>query len=210
MINGSQLNKICPSIKGERAIKIAALLDNICPKYGIDTAGIFHEFIANALEESWEFGHLAENLNYSAKRMTVVWPSRFPNIGLAKPYEYNPKALAEKVYGGRMGNVNKGDGYMFRGSGPMQLTGRDMFLLFTIFYNKTFGKNKSITEVAELLRTDLEIGIHSACWLFAIVKGLIPLAKQDNLKAIVYRINGGYTAMAERTAYYERAKRYIV
>ena len=40
------LSSIAPTINGERAVKIAAGLDIICPKYGIDNADKFHEFIA--------------------------------------------------------------------------------------------------------------------------------------------------------------------
>ena len=133
MITAEQLNKICPSIKGQRAVVIANLLDTICPKYGISNADIFHEFIANVLEESWEFGKLEENLNYRAERLVQVWPGRFPGIKTAEPYAHNPKKLADKVYGNRMGNSHPGDGWLYRGSGCIQLTGRDNFLLFTLF-----------------------------------------------------------------------------
>lgn len=68
-----------------------------------------------------------ENLNYSAKRLTQVWPGRFPNLASAQPYANNPQKLANKVYGGRMGNINPNDGWLFRGRGLPQITGRDNY-----------------------------------------------------------------------------------
>ncbi|MCY1745057.1 hypothetical protein [Ensifer sp. SL37] len=52
---------------------------------------------------------VTENLYYSAERLTQVWPSRFPTIASAKPFARNPRKLANKVYGGRMGNTAPDD-----------------------------------------------------------------------------------------------------
>ncbi|WP_104663406.1 hypothetical protein [Ensifer adhaerens] len=67
---------------------------------------------------------LEENLNYSARRLTQVWPARFPTLASAEPYAGNPRKLANRVYGGRLGNVEGDDGWAFRGRGLAQITGR--------------------------------------------------------------------------------------
>jgi predicted chitinase len=82
--------------------------------------------------------------------------------------------------------------------------------MFTLWYNKKFNANISVVAMAGMLRTDIEMGIHSACWFFAIAKKLIDLAISDDFKAIVKRINGGYVNLSKRTAYYEKAKKIIV
>ena len=213
IFTGEILHKICPSIKIDRANLIADLHVKVCPLYKINTADIFHEFLANELEESGQFSIFTENLYYTtAKQLCNVWPSRFPTLESAQPYLRNPMKLAQKVYDGRadLGNTKPGDGWLLRGSGPMQITGRKNITDFTNHYNNMFNTTYTPVEMAERLRTDLEIGIHGACWVFAIAKNLIQLAIDDNLKAIVKKINGGYTGLVSRTAFYNLAKKYIV
>ena len=211
-ITAKQMTALCPEITGQRAEKIAAAFAAICPLYGIDQPTIFHEYISNVMEESGHMSSFEENLNYRAERMIQVWPSRFKTVAEARLYEHNPQKLAGKVYDNRkdLGNCQPGDGWLFRGGGPIQLTGRLLFTLFTEYYNKTFKKSYTVNQVATLLRTDLEMGIHSACWVFAIAKKLIPFAIKDDMKAIVLRLNGGYTNMDLRTALYEKAKKIFV
>ena len=67
----------------------------------------------------------SENLNYSAKRITQVWPRI--TLAIANTLANNPTALGNYVYGPTM-NASLGngpsDGYKYRGRGLNQLTGR--------------------------------------------------------------------------------------
>jgi putative chitinase len=54
----------------------------------------------------------------------AVWPHRVPSLEATDGFAHNPEALANKVYGGRMGNVEPDDGWRFRGRTPIMLTGR--------------------------------------------------------------------------------------
>lgn len=71
---------------------------------------------------------VVENLNYrSASRIREVWPTRFPTTAAAQMYVGKPEALANKVYGTRMGNLGGNDGWIYRGRGFVQITGRDNY-----------------------------------------------------------------------------------
>lgn len=76
-----------------------------------------------------------EDLHYkSAERIREVWPSRFPTVASARPYVKNARALAIKVYGGRLGNAPapSSDGWDYRGDGLPQLTGKGNFAKFGV------------------------------------------------------------------------------
>ena len=179
--------------------------------YGINTSDILHEFLANVAHESAEFTRYEENLNYSAKRLMVVWPSRFKTLSVAQQYERNAPKLAEFVYGNRrdLGNIKPGDGWIFRGSGAIQTTGRGNTTKFTDYVRKHFGIDKTPEQMAVAMRTSDEMAIHSACYFFAIAKNLIQLAIDDNLTLIAKRINGGYIGMNDRVKYYKLCVKYI-
>ena len=71
---------------------------------------------------------VSENLNYtSTARIRAVWPSRFPTVASAESFVRNPRGLANKVYGGRMGNTGPDDGWLYRGRTLVQLTGKDNY-----------------------------------------------------------------------------------
>lgn len=213
LITPDQFKKICPNLNSKRIDVLVPLINKVCPEYGIDTADIFHEFFANLLEESGCFLRYEENLTYTTpERLMQVWPRRFKTRDSAIPFTNNPKALAMLVYGKRqeLGNLSREDGWLFRGAGPIQITGRGNFTAFAAWMNQKYLLKKDPEKWAELLRTSDEYGLHSACWIFAIAFKLIDEAERDEMKTIVKRINGGLTNYPIREKYYELAKKYIV
>ena len=119
------------SISAKQVEGVEAILDE-AERRG---TSLFHlaAILAEAAHETGEkMQPVSENLNYSAQRLTQVWPKRFPTIASAKPYANNPQRLANKVYGGRLGNVDPNDGWLFRGRGLAQITGRENYARFGI------------------------------------------------------------------------------
>jgi putative chitinase len=180
----------------------AALIE-ILPKYGINTPRRVAHFISQCAHESNNFRSLEENLNYSADALTRVFP-RYFGAGKrdAAQYARNPEKIANYVYmdqfrTAKMGNVNEGDGWRFRGRGLKQLTGRDNYT--------RFGKSVGMTaeQAAEYVATE-KGAIESACWFWDTNK-LNTIADTDDVVLMTRRINGGNIGLEDRQQRYNRA-----
>ena len=215
-ITGDILREVCTELSTDHANNLANISNNLCLKYGIDTPTVYQDFVANVAHESGEFSIKKESLVYThPQRIVDVWPTRFSLTGLnnkadANLYVNNPKALANLVYGGRMGNIQQDDGFNFVGGGFAQITGRDAYTMFTNFINNRDKTKFTITQTAKLVQSDDLWAFDSAFWFFAIFKNLEELATQDNFRLLVKRWNGGFIGLEERQKYYELAKKYIV
>jgi putative chitinase len=199
---GEALSRLWPSgdvkIAGLRAGIIAAA-PAIFAKYQIAAPLLVAHVMAQISHECGAGSEVVENLNYSAGRMMQVWPSRFPTIASAKPYANNRRALANKVYNGRMGNaVGSDDGWNFRGRGASQTTGREGYMRLA----KATGLD--VVNHPELVndpRYFLECGVADfiAC-------GCLPFAKADDVLNVTRRLNGGTIGLAQRQAWLAKWK----
>ena len=165
-------------------------LNQVFVKYDIDTPKRQAAFIGQCSYESANFTNLQENLNYSAQRLMQVWPSRFPYIIAAEPYAHNPEKLANFVYAGRMGNLEDGDGYTYRGRGLIQITGREMYAKC----GNALGID--LIDNPDLLLTP-EYATLSAAWFWN-KHGLNTLADVQEYGTMTRRINGGITGLDDR------------
>ena len=93
------IKKVAPRARQDYVDALVGGAD-LFEKYDCNTEMRQAHFLANALHETGGFTIVRENMNYTAKRIGQVWPSR-PE---AKKYGGNPQGLANCVYNGRMGN----------------------------------------------------------------------------------------------------------
>ena len=103
-------------------------LANACvvhlPAYGVDQSVTrLADFLAQTANETGGYRVFVENLNYSSEALVRTWPTRFTPASAATVAR-KPELIASRVYDGRMGNTQPGDGWAFRGRGMLQLTGR--------------------------------------------------------------------------------------
>ncbi len=91
------------------------------------------EFLGNMLHETNMLRNVIENLNYSAPRIRELGLLYGPKSRWAAAARQaddlagQPEALAEVLYSGRFGNVNPGDGWLYRGRGIPQITFHDNY-----------------------------------------------------------------------------------
>lgn len=204
MIDAATLRKIAPSLTAARAEEISAIIRKKCGEYGITNKEVFRKFLANLVQESGEFGHKVENMNYtSAARIAAVWPSRFTATSAA-PFVRNPRALANQVYNGRMGNhPGTDDGYDFRGGGYIGITGREAYQRYADY------KNMSIEAAREYIQTTEDGALDCAFWFFCVWKKLHNRAATATFRSIVIGINGGTVGIADRERYYALCLKHI-
>ena len=172
-------------------------LNGTFQKYDVNTPKRQAAFIGQCAVESANFTRLQENLNYSAQRLTQVWPSRFPNINMAESYAHNPEKLADFVYAGRMGNLQDGDGWKFHGRGLIQLTGRENYA------NCGSGVGVDLIDNPDLLLTPKYAAL-SAGWFWN-RKQLNLLADSGDIETMTKRINGGTLGLDDRIAKINKA-----
>lgn len=173
----------------------------VLPRFGIDTTVRLAHFLAQVLHETAGLTVLIENLNYSPERLLVVWPSRFPTLEAARPYARNPRALANKVYGGRLGNLTAEDGWIFRGRGLLQITGRSNYQKVT----DVIGVDFTVAPDKVLL-PEHALEVAACMWH---LRSANEAADTDDVAAVTKRINGGVIGLADRALWLEQTREVV-
>lgn len=190
-MNADQLQKLGIDAKWEEP------LNEVFAKYDINTPLRQAAFIGQCQHESGNFKFLKENLNYSAKALMATWPSRFTSMEMALEFERKPEKIANKVYSGRMGNTEDGDGGKYIGRGLIQTTGKENYT--------HCGEALGIDLVAEPeLLEQPKYAALSAGWFWN-KKNLNSLADAKDYKTMTQRINGGTLGLDDRLHHIEKA-----
>lgn len=201
MITAAQFKQLYP--KAQDPESWVAIMIEVFPSYGIDTPQRVAAFLAQCGHETAGWTVFEENLNYSAKGLMVTFKKYFPNAELAAAYARKPQKIANRVYANRMGNgpESSGDGWKFRGRGPIQLTGKSNY---TAFAKDMFVDYDTIIENPEWVTSDREFALMSAIWFWN-RNSLNVLADAGDITELTRRINGGYNGLADRTKHYGEA-----
>jgi len=173
----------------------------VLPKYEINTTERVAAFLAQCGHESAGFTVLQENLNYSASGLASVFKKYF-TTDEAAAYARQPERIANRVYGGRMGNSAEasGEGYKFRGRGIIQLTGKENYTNAS----KAIFNDDTLIKDPDMINKDKKIAVEVACWFWK-KTGLNALADAGDIKGMTKRINGGYIGLDDRIAHYNSA-----
>lgn len=173
------------------------ILNELLPKYSINTPKRIAMFIAQTGHESADYTRLTENLNYSEQGLLLTFPKYFTKF-TAKLYARNPQKIANLVYANRMGNGDEksGDGWKFRGKGILQITGK--------YNHKKFADyiKKPLEETLEYLLTK-QGAVEAACWFWS-VNNLNKCADNSDVTTATKIINGGSKGLQDRLSRYNR------
>jgi putative chitinase len=201
LVTESQLRRLFPAAKDATVKAFAAKSAALFKEYGISEKRLRLEyFLAQIAHETGGLTRSVENLNYTAKRITEIWPTRFPTLASAEPFANNPEKLANKVYANRMGNgpPESGDGYRYRGRGYIQITGKDGYRQTGLRAGlDLLGKPEKAIETEYALR------VACAFWKW---KDLNPLCDVRNFEEVTRRINGGLIGLDDRLAWLKKVR----
>lgn len=172
-----QLDKIFPvAAKAGRNQKFLGPLNELFDKGGVNTINRIAGFLSQVGQETAEFLYVRE---------------LGANSYFAK---YEPGTDIGK----RLGNTQPGDGAKFKGRGLIQVTGRANYTAC----GKALGLD--LINHPELLEQP-EYAVASAGWYWGL-RNINAACDADDIVKITKLVNGGTTHLAERTAYYKKAK----
>ena len=199
MFTPEQLQAIMPKARRSNIDLYCESINDAMEEFSIDEPECQAMFIAQCGHESGYLSAVVENLNYGAKGLMGIFKKYFPNEAIAKQYERRPEMIANRVYGGRMGNGPEatGEGFAYRGRGLIQLTGKDNYT----FFAGSLGI--SVEEASEYLAT-FEGAAQSACWFWE-QNNLNRFADANDVKGLTRAINGGYIGLEDRIKHTEHA-----
>jgi putative chitinase len=201
LVTESQLRRLFPTAKDATVKAFAAKSAALFKEYGISEKRLRLEyFLAQIAHETGGLTRSVENLNYTAKRIAEIWPTRFATQALAEPFANNPEKLANKVYANRMGNgpPESGDGYRYRGRGYIQITGKDG-------YRQTGPRAglDLLSKPEKAIETDHALRVACAFWKW---KDINPLCDIRNFEEVTRRINGGLIGLDDRLAWLKKVR----
>jgi len=206
---------IAANIKQSVAEKWLPYVQQALNRFDITSEKQVAAWIAQTAHESGGYVNLTENLNYSDVGLAGTWPNRFAEIDpstkkpkkdakgfnipnrFAKALHRNPEAIANVVYGGRLGNgpIESGDGWKHRGMGLKQLTGKEN--------HKRCGDALGIDFISNPEKLlEPEYASLSAAW-FWVDKKCGSLADADDFVGLTKRINGGTIGLQDREKRYK-------
>ena len=163
--------------------------------------------MAQAMTETGGFKVLRESMSYSVPRMMQIFGvgnhSAKITAAEAPSLAHNERALSERVYGlgnprkaNELGNTQPGDGFLFRGNGVLQTTGRGAHKRMGQAFGLDFEANPELVTAPEhALKPALKEWSDN---------NLNRFADQNDIRTITKRINGGFNGFEDRKAFFAR------
>jgi len=199
--------------KMDRATLFLPFLQGTCKAYDITSPRRIVGFLSQIGHESAGMSQLQESLNYSVNGLLATFSRRRISVEQANAWgripgrTANQEALANQLYGGtfgleKLGNTRPGDGWLYRGRGLKQLTGRDN-------YNRC-GRAIGEDFINHPDRLLMPVNASLSAGWFWDSKGLNKLADQGDVLAMTKVVNGGVNGLAKRELLWESGMRMYV
>lgn len=138
----------------------AITMSDILNSSTINTPLRISHFLAQCAHESAMFRFTTEGMNYSAEGLRLTFGKYFPTAALRNEYARQPQRIGNRAYANRNGNgpESSGDGYLYRGRGYLQLTGRANYTAYSrdVYGDLRIVQNPSlVAEPSDALKSSI-------------------------------------------------------
>ena len=182
-MTSEQLRAIMPRLSEKRSGELLPFLNAAMAEFAIAAPARAAAFLAQLAHESGELRFMEE-----------IWG---PTDAQRR---YEPVTTLSRA----LGNTEAGDGRLFKGRGPIQLTGRSNY--------RRFGDLLRVDLVADPPRAakpDVAFRIAGLFWSRNGLNELADVATPNAFKEITRRINGGTNGLADREKFYALARQVL-
>jgi len=206
----NQIASLAPHARREYLMAFD-LAGDVLTKYLINATALrVAHFVAQVMHETGGLTILTESLNYSPKGLLDTFGEHRISQADAEKYGRTPEHLADQraianiVYGGEFGRVQLGntapdDGWNLRGTGMLQMTGRESRKRIGAAIGVDLITNPDVAlEPRNLLLCAAEEWNEKGCNVFA---------DRDKIETVTERINGGRIGLASRENWLNRTKK---
>lgn len=201
---------VAPTVKDPERWSVA--MSAACERFSINTVDRISDHLGQTGHESGGFRNLVEGLNYTPKALRDTFNRKTTRISFEDSERYgrttqraaNQQAIANIVYGGKfgreeLGNVLANDGWMTRGRGTMQITGRSNYEAVARAMGMSFDEMPAYLET-------IEGACVAGAWWWQ-NKGLNALSDARRFNDLTARINKAKLGLEERRALAEKARK---
>ena len=157
-LTAEKLREVFPDADEERLRAFAEELDAVIDIGKLDSPEQLFHFLAQAAIEMGPEALTVEGFNCPPEGLRTTFDSYFDahpeeaeQLGRTEDHDADRQGIANRVYGGRYGNENPGDGWRYRGRGIFQTTFRDNYQAMTESHRKLFGEYIDFVSKPELL-----------------------------------------------------------
>jgi putative chitinase len=205
-VTADKIRKLFPKARPDL---VQAIVDNwpAAEAAGINTPRRIQHFFAQIGAETGGLKSISESLNYAVKGLrgtfgkARITDADCERLGRSNAHPADQEAIANLVYGGtwgrdNLGNTRPGDGWLYRGSGYIQTTGRSNF--------KACGHE----DTPDALRTP-DAGFRAAL-VYWTDHRLNAVADAGNVKAVRKRVNPALKGLEEAEDFFRKAKTVFV
>jgi predicted chitinase/D-alanyl-D-alanine dipeptidase len=205
VVTSTRILQFCKQARPDIVETLVTDAPTLFVRFGLDTDVRISHFMAQIAHETGGLVRLDENMMYTrAASLVRTFPSRFKNETEAAPYVRKPEKIANRAYSNRLGNGDEasGDGWAYRGSGLIQLTGRENFREI----GKLVGMGDALEKDPEQVRLpDSALLVSLGYWKARNINAQADGATDKDVEDVTKLINPALMGLGDRKALFKQA-----